>query len=84
MSDVTLPIPEEVAARLDGTPLVLMLDVDGTLAPIAPRPEDAAVAPATREVLERLVASRGVHVVLVSGRAAADARGIVAVNGVWT
>jgi trehalose-phosphatase len=84
MSDAQVAVAPEVAARLGGTPLVVMLDVDGTLAPIAPRPEDAAVAPATRAVLERLVASRGVHVVLVSGRAANDARGVVSVNGVWT
>ncbi len=74
----------EIEARLDGTPLIVMLDVDGTLAPIVSRPEDAAVAAETRAVLERLVAMNGVHVVLVSGRAADDARGIVHVRGVWT
>lgn len=84
MSAAQLPIAADIAARLSGTPLVVMLDVDGTLAPIAPRPEDAAVAPATRAVLERLVASPGVTVVLVSGRSAGDAFGIVRVNGVWT
>jgi trehalose-phosphatase len=84
MSATQLPVSAEIAARLEGTPLVLMLDVDGTLAPIAPRPEDAAVAPPTRAVLERLVAGKGVVVVLVSGRAAADAHGIVRVRGVWT
>jgi trehalose-phosphatase len=84
MSDAKLPIPEEVAVRLDGTPLVLMLDVDGTLAPIAPRPEDAAVSPSTRALLERLVANPAVRVVIVSGRSAADANAIVRVRGVWT
>ena len=78
------PVDAKVAARLDGTPLVLMLDVDGTLAPIAPRPEDAAVAPVTRALLERVVANPAITVVLVSGRSAADANGIVGVRGVWT
>jgi len=41
----------EIASRLAGSPLVVMLDVDGTLAPIVARPEDAAVAPATRAIL---------------------------------
>jgi trehalose-phosphatase len=74
----------EAFARLAGSPLVLLLDVDGTLAPIAPRPEDAEVPPATRRVLEALAARPGVHVAVVSGRAAADARRLVGVPGVWT
>lgn len=84
MSATHDPVGAEVASRLDGTPLVLMLDVDGTLAPIAPRPEDAVVSPATRALLERLVANPAITVVLVSGRSAADAHGIVGVRGVWT
>jgi trehalose-phosphatase len=84
VSAAQVAITPDIEARLDGTPLVVMLDVDGTLAPIAPRPEDAAVAPKTRTLLERLVASRGVQVVLVSGRAASDARALVGVSGVWT
>lgn len=84
MSVTQLPVTAEIAARLDGTPLILMLDVDGTLAPIAPRPEDAAVSPATRALLALLVALPGVHLVLVSGRSASDAQGIVGVRGVWT
>jgi trehalose-phosphatase len=60
-----------------------MLDVDGTLAPIAPRPELAAVPSATRRVVAELVGEWGTTVCLVSGRAAADARRIVGVDGVW-
>lgn len=77
-------VTPEIEARLSGTPLVVMLDVDGTLAPIVSRPEDATVSAETRAVLDRLVASKHVHVVLVSGRTATDARAIVRVNGVWT
>ena len=66
-------------ARLRGTPLVLMLDVDGTLAPIAPRPEDAAVPPETRAVVAGLAALPDTRVALVSGRAAADALRLLAV-----
>ncbi|MDQ2768588.1 MAG: trehalose-phosphatase [Gemmatimonadota bacterium] len=84
MSDLKNALTPEVEARLLGTPLVIMLDVDGTLAPIVSRPEDAAVAPATRAVLDRLIAMPDVQVILVSGRAASDAHGIVGVKGVWT
>jgi trehalose 6-phosphate phosphatase len=56
-----------------------MLDVDGTLAPIAPRPEDAAVPPETRAVVAALAGLPATHVAVVSGRAAADALRMVAV-----
>ncbi|MGH7701758.1 MAG: trehalose-phosphatase [Gemmatimonadales bacterium] len=55
---------------------VLFLDLDGTLAPIVPRPEDARIPPETRKVLHRLRRS-GARVVVVSGRGARDAFGIV-------
>jgi trehalose 6-phosphate phosphatase len=58
----------------------LFLDVDGTLAPIVDRPEDAAVPPETRDELERL-RDRYALVACVSGRAAVDAERIVRVPG---
>lgn len=83
MSEGLFPVPNAVAARLDGRPLAVMLDVDGTLAPIAPRPEEAAVPAETRRVVAALAALPDVRVVLVSGRAAADARRMVGVANVW-
>ena len=77
------PDPRTLGARLAGAPLVVLLDVDGTLAPIAPRPEDAQVPTPTREALTRLVASRDTHVALVSGRGARDAHRLAGVEGVW-
>jgi trehalose-phosphatase len=68
---------------LSGTPRVIMLDVDGTLAPIAPRPELAVVPAETRRTIEALIAQPGVIVCLVSGRAAIDAQRMVGVEGVW-
>src|SRR5207237_2033140 len=35
----------EVGHRLDGSPLAVMLDIDGTLAPIVPTPQNAIVPP---------------------------------------
>lgn len=71
-------------ARLVGHPLLLMLDVDGTLAPIALHPSLATVPSETRRVVASLAAMPDVTVVLVSGRAAHDARRLVAVENVWT
>lgn len=54
--------------------LVLLLDFDGTLAPIVPRPEMAEIPERTRAALERLLAAPGVQAAVVSGRGMADAR----------
>ncbi len=70
--------------RLVGRPTVVMLDVDGTLAPIAPHPSLASVPVETRRVVAALAARPQVSVALVSGRAAHDARRLVAVENVWT
>jgi trehalose 6-phosphate phosphatase len=56
----------------------LFLDVDGVLAPIVPRPEDARVPDETRAELRRLH-GRYALVACVSGRAGEDARAIVGV-----
>lgn len=79
--DPTSVIP---TARLAGRPLLLVLDVDGTLAPIALFPWLARVPDATRRVIASLATRPHVAVVLVSGRAAHDARRLVGVEHVWT
>ena len=75
------PIPD---ARLAGRPLLVMLDVDGTLAPIMSHPSLARVSDDARRVVASIVTKPGVTVVLVSGRAAHDARRVVGVERVWT
>jgi trehalose 6-phosphate phosphatase len=57
----------------------VLLDVDGTLAPIVERPEEAAVPDETRAEVERLAASYGL-VACISGRPSADARRLVGVD----
>ena len=57
----------------------LLFDVDGTLAPIVQRPEDAAVPERARELLKKL-ASQYALVACVSGRRAADARRVVGLD----
>jgi trehalose-phosphatase len=57
----------------------LLFDVDGTLAPIVKRQEDAIVPEETRTLLRGLAARYGL-VACVSGRSSADARRIVGVE----
>ena len=70
--------------RLAGRPLLLMLDVDGTLAPIVRDPALARVPDDTRRTIAALASRSDVVVALVSGRSAHDARRVVGVDGVWT
>jgi trehalose 6-phosphate phosphatase len=56
----------------------LVFDVDGTVAPIAPRPELAAVPADTRRELERL-ASRYRLLAFVTGRPGAEAEALVGI-----
>jgi trehalose 6-phosphate phosphatase len=59
----------------------ILLDVDGTLAPIAPRPDGAHVPEETRAELTRLVGTYAL-VACISGRTGEDARRLVGVDGV--
>jgi trehalose 6-phosphate phosphatase len=84
---VPAPTAETLAAAL--RPLTeaperagIFLDVDGTLAPIVERAEDARVPDATRALLTSL-AERYAIVAGVSGRGAADARRLVGLDQLW-
>jgi trehalose 6-phosphate phosphatase len=59
----------------------LVFDVDGTLAPIVPRPELSTVPEQARVELRRL-AERYLLVACVSGRAGDDARALVGIEGI--
>lgn len=72
-----------MAERLSGDPLMLLLDIDGTLAPIAGRPADATLPPSTRRVLDALALTPGVQVVAISGRSALDTRRLVRLDDTW-
>jgi trehalose 6-phosphate phosphatase len=62
--------------------LVLLLDFDGTLAPIVARPEMAAMPDRTRSALHALMERPGVTVAVVSGRGLADVRVRAAIPGI--
>ena len=72
------PLLEVLAAN--PAEAAIMLDVDGTLAPIVARPELASVPDETRAELRRLVA-RYALVACISGRTGVDARKVVCVDG---
>ena len=63
--------------------LVTVWDVDGTLAPIAPTPEEARVPPATRQALRRLARRADTLVAVVSGRPLAQVERLVGGSSFW-
>lgn len=73
---------EALVARLAEAPeaAAVLLDIDGTLAPIVPRPDEARVPPETRSEVSRLAGRYGL-VACVSGRTGEDARRMVGVEG---
>ena len=61
--------------------LLLLVDYDGTLAPIAPTPEEAYLPAKTRIVLRRIRRLRGVTVGIVSGRSLQTVKKLARIPG---
>jgi len=68
-------LSRHLAAAAAAPHLLVCADYDGTLAPIAPRPEAAELLPGTRPLLAALAVLPATRVAVVSGRALADLRG---------
>src|SRR5437867_2245936 len=66
---------------LSQRPIGIFSDIDGTLAPIVSRPDDARISPICRDLLLRLM-SIGTRVVLVTGRTLGMARRITGLDDV--
>jgi trehalose-phosphatase len=65
----------ELKARIESaSDLLLFLDFDGTLSPIAPRPALAELPNSTRQVLSELAGCAGIAIAIVSGRSLDDVR----------
>ena len=62
--------------------LLVALDLDGTIAPVAPRPELARVPAGTLRSLGRAARAEGVRVAIVSARRVSDIRRLVPVRNV--
>jgi trehalose 6-phosphate phosphatase len=71
---------EPLSPLLSKRPFGIFSDIDGTLAPIVPRPEDARVTPRGQQLLQRLM-DAGVRVALVTGRPLEMARKMTDLDG---
>lgn len=68
--------------QADPSRTAILTDIDGTLAPIVARPDEAAVPARASELLSRL-SERFALVGCVSGRRAVEARRLVGVDGIY-
>jgi len=71
---------EPLLPLLEHRPLGVFSDIDGTLAPIVPRSEDARLSTKCRDLLIALVEG-GARVALITGRTLEDARGTADIDG---
>jgi trehalose 6-phosphate phosphatase len=73
---------EMAAQHLEGRPLLVVTDFDGTVSRISDDPWGASILPLGRRALRALAGLPKVHVVVLSGRTARDAAARVRVGGV--
>ncbi|XP_054265178.1 uncharacterized protein LOC128988028 isoform X2 [Macrosteles quadrilineatus] len=82
MQPVTLDDFEEYLAKYVGDhKLALLLDYDGTLAPLAPHPDLAVLPNETKAVLERLSNMPDVYISIISGRNVHNVKSMVGIEG---
>lgn len=62
--------------------LALLLDYDGTLAPIAPHPDLATLSPELKNVLYKLSNHSDVYVAVISGRSVDNVKKMVGIEGI--
>ncbi|KAJ8922620.1 hypothetical protein NQ315_007652 [Exocentrus adspersus] len=84
MPAVTLDDFDEYLAKYIGNThkLALLLDYDGTLAPIAPHPNLAIIPAETKNILQRLSNLSDCYIAIVSGRNVNNVKEMVGIEGI--
>ncbi|XP_071055913.1 uncharacterized protein [Onthophagus taurus] len=84
MPAVTLDDFDEYLSKYigDSHKLALLLDYDGTLAPIAPHPDLAVIPPETKNILLRLSNSSDIYIAVISGRNVDNVKKMVGIDGI--
>ncbi len=81
MTDIFASLRSAIQTARRGRPLLLLLDYDGTLVEIAPRPELAIPSPELLALLARLAAQPYLKVMVVSGRPLEDLQQLLPLPG---
>jgi trehalose 6-phosphate phosphatase len=77
--DEYITMTTSIQSVLSRRPLGLVFDIDGTLSPIAPTPEEAQLYPGVKELLEQ--AKAYAHIAIMTGREIEDGAAMVGVEG---
>jgi trehalose 6-phosphate phosphatase len=72
----------KIKESLEERSVLLVLDFDGTIAPIVRRPSDAFLPPKTRDLLRRLSKMDWCSLAIVSGRTLRSLKGKVRIDGI--
>ncbi|HYA99758.1 MAG TPA: trehalose-phosphatase [Ktedonobacteraceae bacterium] len=70
---------QQLAAVLAHRPLGLAFDIDGTLSPIAPTPDEASIYPGVLSLLEQ--AKKYAHIAILTGRSIDDGAAMLNLDG---
>ena len=73
---------DKLKKTLDDKIILLNLDYDGTLTPIAATPEMAVLSPEVKTVLEELARLKNCELAIISGRALGDLRRMVGLKNI--
>jgi len=73
---------DEIAKAALRAKILLLLDYDGTLAPISPSPSEALLPLATKNILKTLASAGGIRLAIVTGRGMANIKKMVGVKGI--
>jgi len=71
---------DKIKKRLENKPVALFLDYDGTISPLADKPEKAFVPEETRQLLYNLLSIPKYRLAVVSGRALRDIKNKVGID----
>ena len=74
---------DKIVQAWDDKNIILFLDYDGTLTPIAQSPSQAILSEENKELIGRLVNIPVYQVVIISGRALADVKQMVGIEGIF-
>jgi len=73
---------DKLKNRLSGKSILLFLDYDGTLTPIAETPEKAVISRETKDLLNKLSKKSHCSVAIISGRSLSDIKTIVGIRDI--
>ncbi|MCM8787358.1 MAG: trehalose-phosphatase [Candidatus Omnitrophica bacterium] len=73
---------DKLKKKFNNKNIILFLDYDGTLTPIAKTPQEATLLPETKKLLRRLIKNRYCQLAIISGRALKDIKKKIGINRV--